>query len=275
MNSRSLPYIGDVESPETAGLERFEGLAERLRTAALRATIQPWDVSDSYFNVSSCVVGRPATVGLTVLIARAKAPRAEHAITLYRSAGPLFVASIEALIRTARAAQDRPIFADTVERITSGPWGDRCSQWFWNGWDPATRRGRVKADNAVWSDRWTSPIKTGSVVRGSREIDIPRNSLVSIAPGRWRCAKDNPHAMTARMLVDGDGVEVARFAREEDATFIALAREAVEVFGAAYAAVTDLIEAKAGGYIEPGALLSTIANTTPWPTKVPLEAPPQ
>ena len=62
---------------------------------------------------------------------------------------------------------------------------------------------------------------------------------------------------------------MARFARAEDATFTVLAREAVSVFGAAFAAVSAFVEAHAGGSIDAAEILTTIADAQPWPFEGP------
>ncbi len=264
------PYLGVMTTNDgarnTGGtLQRFHDLAAQLRDAALTATIQPWGASDDYFHLQGYVLGRPATVGLSVLVAYAKAPWAEHAIASSRSAAPGFVAAIEGVVDLANAANGAPITADLVGRTMSGASGDRLSPWFWRGWDPSTRGARDRSENPAWRDGWISPAAERPSGGGTRHIDLPRTGLWSTTPGPWACANEDQYAIHPRLIVNADGAEVARFARAEDAAFIVLARQAVSVFGAAFAAVHALVDAHTGGSIDPAGILETIADAQPWP----------
>lgn len=139
------------------------------------------------------------------------------------------------------------------------------------GWDPATGATRTIPDGPVWRDEWTSPPKTGSVNRGTRAVDIPRNSLFTSSPGLWTLVREPDRVGEPRVVADRDGTVVAHFRRPEDAAFSVIAREAVSVFGAAVAAVGELVDANANGTIDPAVLLDTIAHSTPWPFEAPTE----
>lgn len=259
----------------TARVEAFEVLASRVRESALNATMRRWGTK-FYFETPLHVMARVQHIHLDMLVAETELESNARAITLFRSAAPAYVSSVEHAISVANMVAGGRVAAQTVDRAMSGAWRDGFSRWHWAGWDPATGECRNKPPGPQWRDDWNSPPESGSVSRGSREIDIPKSTLVTSSPGPWTLAHRYPYFVgDFRSLVDRDGQFVALFRRAEDAVFTAIAREAVSVFGAAYEALCELIDAHIGGTIEAGDIINTIASSTPWPIAGPADTHPQ